>query len=95
MDARSSVCIVIFRLPVCTNINSIGGKRTKEILELEKVTTHYRVDEERLVTDGSSVTISNVGLDDEGTYKCILDFKTDPSINEEFTTVVVRIKERV
>ena len=62
---------------------------------MKKVTTHYRVDEERLETDGSSVTISNVGLDDEGTYKCILDFKTDPSINEEFTTVVVRIKERV
>jgi len=60
-----------------------------------KVTTHYRVDEERLETDGSSVTISNVGLDDEGTYKCILDFKTDPSINEEFTTVVVRIKPEV
>jgi len=60
-----------------------------------KVTTHYRVDEERLETDGSSVTISNVGLDDEGIYKCILDFKTDPSINEEFTTVVVRIKPEV
>ena len=59
------------------------------------MTTHYRVDEERLETDGSSVTISNVGLDDEGTYKCILDFKTDPSINEEFTTVVVRIKDSV
>ena len=41
------------------------------------MTTHYRVDEERLETDGSSVTISNVGLDDEGLYKCILDFNKD------------------
>ena len=48
----------------------------------------------RAVTCRSSFSISNVGLDDEGTYKCILDFKTDPSINEEFTTVVVRIKAR-